>query len=96
MRQPIRVDCFYRRPEAAAALGVSLSTLDVLLGTGQLKPERRGRRVEISGAELDRFDRRRNPERPLWPAKVKGRTVRGYRHGAPRLARIHEIDLQLV
>jgi hypothetical protein len=83
----------YSREQAAAQLAIPVSTLDVQIGIGRIRVERQGRRVFILHSELERFAGRSFAF--LWPAKQNGKTVRGYRYGAPRRARMHEIDLQL-
>ena len=62
----------YQRIEAAEALGLSESTVDMLIATGQLRASRTGRRVLIQAAELERYAKR--PPRRLWPPKVDGKT----------------------
>ncbi len=84
----------YSRPEAAEALSLSVSTIDVLIGRGMLRVRRQGRRVLIPHSEIERFAKR--DVATIWPAKQNGLTVRGYRHhGASRHPRMEEIDLQL-
>jgi excisionase family DNA binding protein len=58
----------YSREEAAAMLSISASTLDVAIGRGMLRIVRKGRRVLIHKAELERFSRRDAPS-AIWPAK---------------------------
>jgi excisionase family DNA binding protein len=62
----------YRREEAADALGYSVSTVDMLIATGQLRATRTGRRVLVPAAEIERYAKR--PPRRLWPPKVDGKT----------------------
>jgi excisionase family DNA binding protein len=58
----------YSREEAAAMLSIAASTLDVAIGRGLLRAVRKGRRVLIHKAELERFSRRDMPG-GIWPAK---------------------------
>lgn len=62
------------RKDAASALSLSLSTIAMLIGTGQLRVRRHGRRVLIPVSEVERFAKRDVAH--LWPAKVNGKTTR--------------------
>jgi len=64
----------FSRKEAAAYVGVSLSTLDVITARGLVRVRRIGRRVLIHHAELDRFVRADHPR--IWPEKQKNQTIR--------------------
>jgi excisionase family DNA binding protein len=64
----------YSRKEAATYIGVSLSTLDVILSRGLVRARRIGRRVLIHQAELDRFVRADHTE--IWPKKRNKKTYR--------------------
>jgi excisionase family DNA binding protein len=64
----------YTRAEAAAALSLSVSTLDMLVGRGMLHAVRKGRRVLIHKTELERVARQNIPT--IWPMKLHGKTVR--------------------
>lgn len=55
------------RHEAAAALGVSLRTLDYLIGRGELPARRVGRRVLIPRSELEKFARGGNTKTKVAP-----------------------------
>lgn len=52
------------KKEAAEALGVSLRTVDNLIGQKQLPVRRVGRRVLIPAVEVERFTRRDHQTRP--------------------------------
>ena len=89
MIEPVKVN--YSREEAADALSLSVSTIDVLIGRGMLRVRRQGRRVLIPISEIQRFAKRDVAH--IWPEKKNGHTVRGYRHGSPRRHRqMEEID----
>ena len=62
----------YQRKEAAEALGLAVSTVDMLIATGQLRASRTGRRVLIPAADHERYAKR--PPRRLGPPKVDGKT----------------------
>jgi excisionase family DNA binding protein len=64
----------FTREEAAAALSLSISSIDVLVGRGMLRAIRKGRRVLIHRSELERVARQNTPV--IWPAKLHGKTVR--------------------
>lgn len=64
----------YSRREAAKYIGVSLSTIDVIVSRGMIRVRRLGRRVLIHQTELDRFVREDHAE--IWPAKHNGKTTR--------------------
>jgi excisionase family DNA binding protein len=64
----------YSRHEAASALSLNVSSIDVLILRGMLKPRRQGRRVLIPKEELEKFARRERPR--IWPDRVNGRWVR--------------------
>ena len=66
---------FFSIKEAAAALSLSASTIDVLIVRGMLRPRRQGRRVLIPTAEIERFAKR-DIGGPMWPEKQNGKTVR--------------------
>jgi excisionase family DNA binding protein len=61
------------RKEAATALAVSVSTVDMLIGRGMLRVRRQGRRVLVPAVEIGKFSKREITH--LWPAKVDGKTV---------------------
>lgn len=90
MIEPIKF--LYSRNEAAEALGLSLATIDVLVGRGMLRTRRQGKRVLIPQEEIERFAKREHAS--IWPPKQNGVTVRGYRHNS-RHPRFELIDLQL-
>jgi len=83
----------YSRLDAAEALSLSVSTIDMLVGRGMLRARRQGRRVLIPHAEIERFSKREFVS--LWPAKQNGKTVRGYRHGEARHLGMDAIDLRI-
>jgi len=84
----------YSRQQTAEQLSLSLSTVDMLIGRGILRVRRMGKRVLVPAEEIARCSRREMAA--LWPAKQNGKTVRGYRYGAPRRAvRMQEIDLAI-
>jgi excisionase family DNA binding protein len=62
------------KKEAAAALSLSASTIDVLISQGMLRVRRQGRRVLVPIAEIERFAKRELAH--LWPAKQDGKTTR--------------------
>jgi excisionase family DNA binding protein len=64
----------FTRAEAAAALSLSVSSIDMLVGRGMLRCVRQGRRVLIHKTELERVARQNHPT--IWPAKLHGKTVR--------------------
>lgn len=66
----------YSRAAAAELLSISVATLDVSIARGMLKVMRKGRRVLIEPAELEKFSRRDTPQ--IWPAKDNGKTVRTF------------------
>jgi excisionase family DNA binding protein len=66
--QPRLEPLLYSREQSAAVLSISPSTLDVAIGRGMLRIVRKGRRVLIAKAELERFARRDLPG-GIWPAK---------------------------
>jgi excisionase family DNA binding protein len=72
MNNPDRA--LYSRREAAHYVGVSLSTIDVIVSRGLLRVRRIGRRVLIPQAELDRFVRADHI--CIWPPKLNGKTSR--------------------
>jgi excisionase family DNA binding protein len=63
----------YSRVEAAAALSLSVSSLDVMIGRGMIRARRQGRRVLIPRTEIERVSHRDIPA--IWPAKEDGKTV---------------------
>jgi len=65
---------WYSRKEAAAALSISTSTLDLLIANGQLRFRRCGRRVLISHGQLVRFASK--DTLAVWPRKQDGKTTR--------------------
>ncbi len=73
----------YSRKEAAAALSVSLATVQMLYETGQIKIRRLGQRVLIHHSELERFASRDHAV--LWPPKIDGKTVRRLSSSSPSL-----------
>lgn len=68
----------YSRQEAAVALSVSLSTLDLMIVKGMLRAARFGRRLLIHRDELERCGRRiaQGDAATVWPEKRDGKTVR--------------------
>jgi hypothetical protein len=81
---------YYSRLEVPQLLGLSLSSVDQLLSSGQLKPRYIGSRVFVSREELDRFMSRDRAR--IFPPKQDGKTVRKLApHGAAaRLVAIAE------
>jgi ribosomal protein L36 len=75
---------FYRRPEAAAELLMSQSSLDILIQTRQCKVVRRGRRIFIPASEVQRLKARSLPR--IWPPKVNGKSTRHVPAKPPRRA----------
>jgi excisionase family DNA binding protein len=63
----------YSRKEAAAALSVHYTTVDMLIHTGRLRAIRNGRRVFVPRAEIERYAAK--PHRTLWPPKQNGKTT---------------------
>jgi excisionase family DNA binding protein len=63
------------KKEAAEALGVSLRTIDNLIGQKELTARRVGRRVLIPAVEVERFTRRDHRTRPGGKADHLVRTV---------------------
>jgi excisionase family DNA binding protein len=57
----------YSRAEAAEMLSISVSSLDVLIATGRLKATRKGRRVLIHAAEIERMATLEIPR--IWPVR---------------------------
>ena len=68
----------YSRRNAARALDLSESSLDVLIHSGKLKVIRKGRRVYIGADELERAARLQLDR--IWPPKREGKATR---HFAP-------------
>lgn len=68
----------YSRREAATALAVSLSTLDVMIESGMLRAVRFGRRVLVHRDELERTGRKiaKGDTPAVWPEKQNGKTIR--------------------
>lgn len=68
----------YSRKEAAAALAVSVSTLDVMVQRGMVRAVRFGRRVLIHRDEIERRGRKiaAGDGPGVWPARVDGKTAR--------------------
>jgi excisionase family DNA binding protein len=64
----------YTRREAAQMLSICVSSLDVMIARGMLRAVRKGRRVLVHRAELDRVARQDIPQ--IWPEKKNGSTVR--------------------
>lgn len=64
----------YTRKEAAEALSISTSTLDVLIGEGRIRFRRIGRLVRIPRQELLRLTR--EDVLHVWPEKRNGKTTR--------------------
>jgi excisionase family DNA binding protein len=57
----------YSREEAAEALSLSVSTIDVMIGRGMLRARRHGRRVLIHRSEMERVSRMDLPR--IWPLR---------------------------
>jgi excisionase family DNA binding protein len=57
----------YSREEAAEALSLSISTIDVMIGRGMLRARRHGRRVLIHHSEIERVSRMDLPR--IWPLR---------------------------
>jgi excisionase family DNA binding protein len=57
----------YSRVEAAQMLSISVSSLDVLISTGRLRTVRKGRRVLIHIAEIERIASQEIPR--IWPSR---------------------------
>jgi len=72
----------YTRREAAEALHLSDSSVDMLITQRILRPVRKGRRVLIARAEIERVAGLKVQR--IWPAKVDGKTTR---HFAPALGK---------
>ena len=68
----------FSRKEAAAALAVSVSTLDVMIARGMLRSVRFGRRVLIHRDEIERAGRKiaQGGAASVWPEKRDGKTIR--------------------
>jgi excisionase family DNA binding protein len=66
----------YTRKDAAAALSLHYTTIDMLIHTGRLRAIRNGRRVFVHRAEIERFAAKSH--RTLWPPKQNGKTVSGF------------------
>lgn len=64
----------YSRAEAATYIGVSQSTIDVIIARGLVRARRIGRRVLIHRTELDNFVKADHVR--IWPKKEKGKTAR--------------------
>ena len=75
----------YSRKDAAAALSLHVTTIDMLIHTGQLRAIRNGRRVLVHRKEIERFASK--PHRTLWPPKQNGKTVLTF---APRVVEEEE------
>ena len=58
----------YSKKEAADLLGISLRTVDNLIGRKELAVRRVGRRVLVPFTELERFTRRDHRTNPLKPS----------------------------
>jgi excisionase family DNA binding protein len=57
----------YSREETAAALSLSVSTIDIMIGRGMLRARRHGRRVLIHRNEIERVSRMDLPR--IWPLR---------------------------
>ncbi|MGH9716432.1 MAG: excisionase family DNA-binding protein [Candidatus Acidiferrales bacterium] len=68
----------FSRKEAAAALAVSVSTLDLMLAAGLLRSVRFGRRVLVHREEIERCARKiaQGDMPSVWPEKHRGKTAR--------------------
>ena len=64
----------FSRKEASELLSLSVSSLQVMIARGMLKITRKGRRVLIHRAEIERLSRQDIPR--IWPAKFEGKTSR--------------------
>lgn len=64
----------YSRQEAARLLNISISSLEVMVGRGMLKPIHKGRRVMFSRAEIEREAKKEHSA--IWPPKDHGKTRR--------------------
>jgi excisionase family DNA binding protein len=66
----------YSRAEAARALALSLSTLNVMIGSGMLRAVHLGRRVLIHRDEIEKCGRRiaQQDSPSVWPEKLNGKT----------------------
>lgn len=63
----------FSRAEAAGMLSISVSSLDVLIATGRLRAARKGRRVLIHLAEIERLAAREIPK--IWPSRSERRGI---------------------
>jgi excisionase family DNA binding protein len=61
------------REEAARALCLSVSTLDMMINRGLLKARRQGRRVLVPRAEVERVSKQDIPR--IWPARPKAKAT---------------------
>ena len=68
----------YSREQAARELGISESSLDMLIYRRLIPTVRKGRRVLIKREDLERFAAQQIPQ--IWPPKRDGKTTR---HFAP-------------
>lgn len=68
----------FSRKEAAAALAVSVSTLDVMIERGMVRSARFGRRVLVHRDEIERAGRKiaQGDMPSAWPEKQNGKTIR--------------------
>jgi excisionase family DNA binding protein len=57
----------FSRAEAAQILSIAVSSLDVLIATGRLKATRKGRRVLIHFAEIERLAAQEIAR--IWPSR---------------------------
>jgi excisionase family DNA binding protein len=57
----------FSRAEAARALSMSISTLDILIARGTIRTRRHGRRVLVAKTEIERVART-DALGPIWPA----------------------------
>ena len=65
---------FVSKKDAAAVLSISVSSLDLLIVSGEIKVRRMGNRVLIPREQLERLTKRDIPA--VWPKKRQGKTVR--------------------
>jgi excisionase family DNA binding protein len=65
----------YTRQETAVALGISESSVDVMIQRRMIRPARKGRRVLIPRSEIERVASREIVGQ-IWPAKRDGKTTR--------------------
>jgi excisionase family DNA binding protein len=74
----------FTRKEAADALSICVSSVDVMIARGMIRVIRKGRRVMVPKAELERAAKR--DDVVMWPAKLNGRTRRTVRRTPQELA----------